>query len=37
VFNPEREIIINGMPRWQELRENGVGHYLRQPQSLVNG
>jgi hypothetical protein len=30
-FYPDREILINGMPRWEELRENGVGHYLHQP------
>jgi predicted deacylase len=27
---PEREILINDMPRWEEIRENGVGFYLRQ-------
>jgi hypothetical protein len=30
-FYPGREILIGNMPRWEELKENGVGHYLRQP------
>jgi hypothetical protein len=29
-FYPEREILIDGMPRWEELRENSVGYYLHQ-------
>jgi hypothetical protein len=36
-INPDREIIINDMPRWQELRENGAGYYLRQPQTSAGG
>jgi hypothetical protein len=30
-FYPDRQIWISGMPRWDELREKGVGYFLRQP------
>jgi hypothetical protein len=35
-FFPEREILIRNMPRWDELLENGVGHYLHQPDGWMD-
>jgi hypothetical protein len=29
--NPERSILVRGIPRYAELVENGVGHYFRDP------
>ncbi len=29
--NPERSILVNGVPRYAEVVENGVGHYFHDP------